>query len=670
MDANDVEIQESFWYHRPRAERLAAAQRWAGVPLASLGLGVRPYNALMRLGAYPDVAALMLCGTELEVVRNLGIGSIRSIHEALARCFADAHAPSTHDAAPEAPSWPPQYLARLQEAIQTLTDRKDSSSLILAELGWPLRLISLCPGPSLSQVVQLSPEQITELCRTLVWQPGMGEMLAERLELLVALPEDPDDAAWAALWRAQGIDVIPDAYAAGGRVGLVQAVEHLIQHSILADRDEADWIILTHRHGLAGAEEYTLEELGDTLGVTRERVRQREVKSLQQVSAWLADPAAYVAPKRIHPAVSRFLASLNQYFSEVMSKPVQDPDFIARTNAMAQVRGSKANPLVTMMAGLVGVQRVSLGRKGLGDVWSGGDSAQRRHMAWLLVQLHEILNQDTAEALSGVALTIALNRRSKRDQKLTLNQVAPFIDLCSSIERLSDGRLRGRFSTLATRALQMERLLAEANEPLHLSEILRRLNHQMALSGDKPMKSANLGNQLAADDRFVPIGRSGEWALSRWDSIETGTILDLMERCLIEHDSPRTQDDIYRWVAERRPVSESSIAIYLSGAQSFVRADGDRWALRQWQREPRTRRPRAGGGKVIDRCLVAAERMLRQQPDGQMPLSELRNRLMKELGVPSASVYSFVSRLPQLETFPDPAGSGKLVRLILAEDPG
>lgn len=670
MNSDHDGVQEQFWYHRPRAERLAAARLWAGVPLESLGLGVRPFNALMRSHAYPDVAALMLCGHDVEVVRNLGIGSIRSIDEALARCFAEAPAQDPPVCTPEeVPDWPPSYLERIQNAVEALSGRQYNSSMTLSELGWPARLISLCPGPDLDQLSGLRPEEVIALCESLVWHPGMGESLADRLESLVGLSQDLSDEDWAALWRAQGIEVLPAGFMTGGKVSLVQAVEHLIRHTILADRDEVEWIILSHRHRLAGAAEYTLEELGDTFGVTRERIRQREDKALKQVKAWLANPAASISPKRLHPSVSRFLDGLKALIAEVATRPVQAADFIARTNAMAQVDSNKANPLVTMVADLFGVQPISLGRKGLADVWCGGERAQRQHTAALLVQLHEVLNHDTSEALSEVDVTIALNRRARREQKLTLHQVVPLIDLCSSIERLPDGRLQGRFSTLATRAMQMERLLAEANEPLHLSEILRRLNHQMALAGERPMKTANLGNQMAADERFVPIGRSGEWALARWESIETGTILDLMERCLIEANSAMTVDQIYRWVADRRPVSENSITIYLSSDRRFVRAEVDRWGLRQWQREPRFKRPEGtrrtrGGKRVIDRCLIAAKEILHHQPDGQMPLSELRDRLVKELGVPNASVYSFVSRLPQLETFPNPAGGGKLVRLV------
>ena len=225
-------------------------------------------------------------------------------------------------------------------------------------------------------------------------------------------------------------------------------------------------------------------------------------------------------------------------------------------------------------------------------------------------------------------------------------------------------------------------------------------------------------------------------------------VLDLMERCLLEHNNPMTPEDIYAWISQRRPVSENSIVVYLTSDDRFGRADRERWGLADWkeirdaqswnragvadfvarlfgehhskrlpfkvvrdalaeaadvpervasgllatnpvidtvkgidgellaelqanyrvqfEEESRSGRP---PGRVLEAVLRESRRVLSNQPDLQMPLGELRDILTMALRIPSATFYSYVSRLPQLETSPSSDGQGKLVRLIVDTDP-
>ncbi len=73
--------------------------------------------------------------------------------------------------------------------------------------------------------------------------------------------------------------------------------EHLVESdslrhvlAMLKDMDEREATVLKLRFGLGGVEPRTLKEIGEQLGLTRERVRQIETEALAKLAASLDDP--------------------------------------------------------------------------------------------------------------------------------------------------------------------------------------------------------------------------------------------------------------------------------------------------------------------------------------------------------------------------------------------
>ena len=77
--------------------------------------------------------------------------------------------------------------------------------------------------------------------------------------------------------------------AASTTIACAVGVGHLI--GSLSDREQ---LILRLRYGLGGEEEHTLEQIGQSLGLSRERVRQLEARALKKLRE--TPPA-----QRLHP---------------------------------------------------------------------------------------------------------------------------------------------------------------------------------------------------------------------------------------------------------------------------------------------------------------------------------------------------------------------------------
>ena len=60
--------------------------------------------------------------------------------------------------------------------------------------------------------------------------------------------------------------------------------------ALLETMDEREATILRMRFGLEGHEPQTLKEIGQQLGLTRERVRQIETESLRKMAESMEDP--------------------------------------------------------------------------------------------------------------------------------------------------------------------------------------------------------------------------------------------------------------------------------------------------------------------------------------------------------------------------------------------
>lgn len=648
--AHRADFDAEPWFDMPVDQRAALATAFRSQPLVRLGLAPSTRSALRAVRAWLDIGSLARLDDALARGGLLPRDALRDLHAGLV-----AHARRALEER--------ELGLRFASAIQAIASNPELRERTLAELGWPAHVVALCPDPTPGGLPK-DADALTTWWAALGQHPARREALLVAAERLAALPAHLDAEAWAAHWRSIGLRVVPDGYAADGAVDIAAALTDTLRHVVLARRDERDWPILRHRFGLEGARRLTLAELGAAYDLTRERVRQIESKVLTVLRAWLTRPETRGSSERLHPDVAARFAALEHLFAEIRRAPMIHDRLVERCREVLGTQTDAVDPIVRLLAALDDVDVIPMRQAGLQPIWALDNPSLRADIALRVAQVHEALTQRTAAPMTDVEIAVAINEADGR-RRITVADVRAHADLCSSVERRPDGRYAGRLEALS-RMLQVERILDESGEPMHLSEIERRINHAAARSGRRLIKRLNLSNQMSTSPRLVPIGRSGYWALREWADVDTGTVLALLERCLIEHDRPMTPDEIHAWIAARRPVSANSVLAYLSMGDRFVRHDGGAWGLARWSA---ARGPRRGqrsrtkrDDRLVDRVRVIAARTLAGQPDRTMPLTALRDLLKRELAIPSASAYHYLAQLDELETWRMDGSSRKAVR--------
>lgn len=387
---------------------------------------------------------------------------------------------------------------------------------------------------------------------------------------------------WFKFWRLRNIEVIPSDYQVNASVQKVVSDLHKVIESIFkAESDERGWIIIQRRFGLGGASVLTLEELGIAFGLTRERVRQIEAKALIDLRNVFLKNSYVGKCFHVHPFVTLAIQDLVKFINSIANELILEADLFSQIDHRYKFDPASTKTSLYLVFVLSEIEQIRFNRSDLDIAWGKASTAQIKKIERIVGRINKLFTEEIAYQMSEIDILIEVNNVLKGKSRIGLDDLRGCIQLCSSVESHSDGFYWGKFEHLVSRGHQVERILIERGEPLHISQITREINHRLVMFGKRTVNERNLGNQISGDARFTPIGKSGEWGLNSW-ALDTGTIVDLMKQSLMTKNSPLTADEIYTYVSERRPVQKSSIDAYLTFREEFAKVDRTTWGLAAW----------------------------------------------------------------------------------------
>jgi len=307
--------------------------------------------------------------------------------------------------------------------------------------------------------------------------------------------------------------------------------------------------IITRRFGLYDRRE-TLEQIGELLGITRERVRQLEKAILIRLKI-----AAEEGKTEVVVVLERtFIRTLSEMGRVARTQDLADKIYGRATNL--QERAHVAF-IATLAPGLTVIDENDnyYGAIGIAEY---GDEKKIR------AQVDEIVKtiKENKEPMSLDQLHDKLNYEHP-------SHVRALASISKQLAHLKDSWGLTKWPTVNPKNIRdkIYVILAENKKPLHFSEIAKSIKDSSFKRKDVTTQAIH--NELIKDKRFVLIGR-GIYALDNW-GYSKGTVSDIIAQVLRDASEPLHRDEIVKRVLKSRQVKETTILLNLQSKSQFKR---------------------------------------------------------------------------------------------------
>ena len=307
--------------------------------------------------------------------------------------------------------------------------------------------------------------------------------------------------------------------------------------------------IITRRFGLYDRRE-TLEQIGELLGITRERVRQLEKAILIRLKI-----AAEEGKTEVVTSLEKtFVRTLSEMGRVARVQDLADKIYGRATN---QQERAHVAFIATLAPGLTVIDENDSYFHAVGIAEYGDEKKIRG-------QIDDIVKviKDNKEPMSLDQLHDALDYEHPM-------HVSALASISKQLAHLKDSWGLTKWPTVNPKNIRdkIYVILAENKKPLHFSEIAKSIKDSSFKRKDVTTQAIH--NELIKDKRFVLIGR-GIYALDNW-GYSKGTVSDIIAQVLRDSTEPLHRDEIVKRVLKSRQVKETTILLNLQSKPQFKR---------------------------------------------------------------------------------------------------
>ncbi len=305
--------------------------------------------------------------------------------------------------------------------------------------------------------------------------------------------------------------------------------------------------IIARRFGLYDRKE-TLEQIGELLGITRERVRQLEKAIMIRLKISAEDSLPHV--DRLEKVFVRHLYDLGGIarVSELTAKTTTDASERDRAHVafLAELAPRLAvveeNDLYHHSVGLKEQYDEKQIKKSVDELV---DTIKKHGQPLTAEDLHEKVNQDHPDHVRALA------------------------SVSKNLATLKGKWGLAKWPTVNPKNIRdkIYVILQDSGKPMHFSDIARAIKDSDFKRKDVTTQAIH--NELIKDGRFVLIGR-GIYALKEW-GFQKGTVADIISDILKKEGGALHRDEIVRRVLKHRQVKETTILLNLQGKTRFKR---------------------------------------------------------------------------------------------------
>lgn len=336
-----------------------------------------------------------------------------------------------------------------------------------------------------------------------------------------------------------------------------QLIKNVLKWSLEVIDNPREQEIISSRFGLNG-EKKTLEQIGERLNITRERVRQLEKAALIRLKI-AAEKGNIEGLAEIEKAIIRILAENGRI---IKSKILTEKFFDGKVE---EVQNSSILFFAEISSKLIYLAENDKYSAAIANA----DYGDERKIKTLIDEIVNIIKKEKSP------LTL-----DQLDSKLSYEHPSQIAAMASISKALA--ALNGKWGLEKWPEVNPKNIrdkifvvLGEKKEPMHFSEIADMI--QASNFSRKEVTTQAIHNELIKDKRFVLIGR-GIYALDTW-GFKKGTVADIISAVLEEAGEPLFRDEIVKRVLEKRKVKETTVLLNLQSKKQFKRVAKATYAL-------------------------------------------------------------------------------------------
>ncbi len=329
---------------------------------------------------------------------------------------------------------------------------------------------------------------------------------------------------------------------------------------VLTDKEKE---VVIRRFSLNNKDKQTLESIGQSFNVTRERVRQIEKIALGKLKRTVSSTKL----RYIHELAEAILKENGGLLLEdhLVERIL---DTIEKT---FEVDAHIVRLALTICPNIQSIEKNNLFR-----------------LSWHLdsitpVSIREVLNtavktlKEKKEVMVEEEFFEALKKnKSIAGLKLTDSFLESSLEMDCRIKKVEEGYGLMTWRHINPKSIRDKALivLRRENKPLHFVDIAKKISNSEF--DHKTVTVQAVHNELIRYSQFVLVGR-GLYALKEW-GYQEGTVTDVIE-ALLEKKSPMSKQDIIKGVLDQRQVKKGTISLNLQKNPQFVRVGRAVYAL-------------------------------------------------------------------------------------------
>jgi len=317
--------------------------------------------------------------------------------------------------------------------------------------------------------------------------------------------------------------------------------------------------IIARRYGLFDRKE-TLEQIGELLGITRERVRQLE-KSVMTRLRTSAESNDLPGIEEIEKTLTDTLVEIGN----VARVTTLSEKLVGKAAGNTKIDQSRVAFLAELAPGL--------------SVLSDNDNF---HLSVAITKVHDDKKvqkhvANIIDAIKKLGQPHPIEKIGEHVSNSDAKHVAALSSTSKHLATLNNQWGLIKWPTVNPKNIRdkIYVILQQHGKHMHFNEIASAIKDSDFKRKDVTTQAIH--NELIKDKRFVLIGR-GIYALKEW-GYKKGTVADIISEVLKEAGEPLHRDEIVKRVLKSRYVKETTILLNLQGKPQFQRVAKATYAL-------------------------------------------------------------------------------------------